>query len=253
MYLELEKIGLDKDEAKVYLALLDLGDTTAGPVVKHTMLHRQTVYDTIEKLKRRDLVSETVIKNRKRWLALSPTRILDTIKRQEFIVENILPDLLARQRISNKKQEVRVYEGAEGLITKQLESYKNQPRDSEVCVLGATPRYWIEVMRSTRRMKSHERVRIERQIKMRLLFSEHKRAETEELVARHVTKKPEERLRKYRFLSSAYHFPTLLLIWHDHLTIVLYDEPLLTIDIKNANLADSFRVYFDILWKQGKK
>ncbi len=250
---ELAKLGLECDEAKVYVALLDLGDTTAGPVVKAARLHRQTVYDTIEKLKKKDLVTETIQANRKHWLAASPARILDTIKRKENIAEKLLPELLARQTVSDKKQEVRIYEGAEGFVAAQMDGYKDQPKSTEMYVLGATPKYWIEMMRGVRKMRKHDRLRIERKIAIRLIFSKTHKKEAEALVRKHITKTPEKHLRSYRYLSDEYHSPVMIQVWYRHITLVLFGEPTLTINIKNKDLADSFRVYFELLWKMSNE
>ena len=42
--------GLTNAEARVYLALLELGSTTAGPVIKKAGLHRGTTYQVLQRL-----------------------------------------------------------------------------------------------------------------------------------------------------------------------------------------------------------
>ena len=44
---KLEKIGLNLNEAKIYLALLELGQAQAGYISKKTQINRTTVYDSI--------------------------------------------------------------------------------------------------------------------------------------------------------------------------------------------------------------
>ena len=51
MYEVLEQIGLSRNESKAYLALLELGSTSAGRVAKKTRLDRANIYDSLEKLK----------------------------------------------------------------------------------------------------------------------------------------------------------------------------------------------------------
>ena len=46
----LERIGLSKNEAKVYLVLLELGLTSSKAIIEKTNLHRQIVYDTLDLL-----------------------------------------------------------------------------------------------------------------------------------------------------------------------------------------------------------
>ena len=44
----LEQVGLTKDEATVYLALLKLGETTASKVSTETNTYRTNIYRTLE-------------------------------------------------------------------------------------------------------------------------------------------------------------------------------------------------------------
>lgn len=58
----LVKLGLTTNEATVYDCLLGLGITTAGKIIKKTHLHRNIVYDNLEKLIKKGLVSFVIIK-----------------------------------------------------------------------------------------------------------------------------------------------------------------------------------------------
>ena len=46
----LQEIGLTKNETKVYLALIELGSTPAGRLIKKVGMHRGIVYDLIDLL-----------------------------------------------------------------------------------------------------------------------------------------------------------------------------------------------------------
>ena len=47
---KLEKLGLNRNEAEVYVDLLKLGQTSAGELIRRTGFHRNIVYDNLEKL-----------------------------------------------------------------------------------------------------------------------------------------------------------------------------------------------------------
>ena len=49
---KLQKIGLNLNEAKIYLALLELGEAQAGKISKESQINRTTTYDGLERLKR---------------------------------------------------------------------------------------------------------------------------------------------------------------------------------------------------------
>jgi len=120
----LEKIGFTKGEIKVYFALLELGNTTSGPIINNSQIARSKVYDILEKLKQKGLVSEVIKSGTKHFQAASPERILDYIKtkerelkKEEQSFKEILPSLIAKQKFQEQKQEVKVYVGFEGAKT----------------------------------------------------------------------------------------------------------------------------------------
>ena len=53
----LTSLGLSKNEAKVYLALLDLGSATAGKIAEKSKVHRTNVYDALERLIEKGVVT----------------------------------------------------------------------------------------------------------------------------------------------------------------------------------------------------
>ena len=59
----LEAAGLTGNEIKVYLALLELGSVTAGEILKKIEIHRGAVYDTLDKLMEKGLVSYVIKAN----------------------------------------------------------------------------------------------------------------------------------------------------------------------------------------------
>ena len=56
----LENIGFTKGEIRVYLAMLDLGNTTTGPIILKSKVARSKVYEILERLKEKGLISEVI-------------------------------------------------------------------------------------------------------------------------------------------------------------------------------------------------
>ena len=81
---DLIEIGLSQNEAKIYLALLELGPTTTGPLIKKTCLYRVITYDTLEKLLKLGLVNYSLKKNIKNFEAEDPKQLMELIKNKEF-------------------------------------------------------------------------------------------------------------------------------------------------------------------------
>ena len=60
----LKSIGLTDIEIEVYLAIIDLGSCLAGEIARKTGIHRRTVYDAINRLIEKGLVSYIKTYNR---------------------------------------------------------------------------------------------------------------------------------------------------------------------------------------------
>ena len=73
-------IGFSEREIKVYLALLGIGQTTVGPIAAETRLQHSKVYQTLEKLIDRGLVSYVIKSKTKYFQAHNPKQILNILK-----------------------------------------------------------------------------------------------------------------------------------------------------------------------------
>ena len=123
MHLEiLRKIGLSEGEIIVYSALLELGRTPINKIHEKTGIERRNIYDILNKLVERGLVSY-VKENKKRYFQIAhPSKIIGYIEEKKNNMEKIkkeveheLPSMI--QKFESKKSEINaeVYRGAEGI------------------------------------------------------------------------------------------------------------------------------------------
>src|SRR3989344_5817490 len=89
----LHKIGLSDGETKVYLALLKLGSVPVSKLKEETHLHRTTIYDFVEKLLNKGLVTYVVKTGVKYYNAVNPEKLLEYVKEKEETVLDVLPHL----------------------------------------------------------------------------------------------------------------------------------------------------------------
>ncbi|MBU0546201.1 hypothetical protein KKA13_03025, partial [Patescibacteria group bacterium] len=73
---KLHKLGLGKNEIKVYLALIELGKTKAGPVIDYCHLHRNLVYQSLNMLTKKELVTKTEINGVATFAANDPAKLV---------------------------------------------------------------------------------------------------------------------------------------------------------------------------------
>lgn len=112
---DLQSVGLDIKEATAYLALLELGESAMGQLVKKSGLKRTTLYDTIESLKQRSLVSVSKKNKKIVYLAENPHKILEQLDEKRVSAEKMLPELLSITNVLQKKPRIRYFEGIDGI------------------------------------------------------------------------------------------------------------------------------------------
>ena len=96
----LQEIGLTQNEIKVYLALLDLGESKTGDILKTSGLNSGRIYEILDSLQKKGLVSFIVKSGVKLFSPADPKRVRDyldekkkAIEKQEEDYNKILPDL----------------------------------------------------------------------------------------------------------------------------------------------------------------
>ena len=72
----LKEIGLTDSEIKVYVALLEIGSSSKGPIVDKSGVASSKIYELLEKLMQKGLVSQVIKSNVKYFEAAPPKRLL---------------------------------------------------------------------------------------------------------------------------------------------------------------------------------
>lgn len=106
--------GLTEKETNVYLALLQLGKTTAYYIANKTGYNRPTVYATLEKLRGKDLVFKIPHADKQVFTAKNPSRFSEQLQKNAHAFEQLLPQLIAMTARSDKP-DILFFEGLSGL------------------------------------------------------------------------------------------------------------------------------------------
>jgi len=240
----LERVGLTKNDRKVYLALIELGISTVSDLTKRTSLHRSYVYDILDKLIDMGLVSFT-IKNKKKYFDTeNPDRILQILKNKEqeikeskIEINKILPELVKRQKIKIEKQEAKIFIGKEG-IKSILEDVLKTKKD--FVAFGAEGKFkdifkWY--------FDNWQNRRIKLKIRYKIIYNSR-------LKGKRPTK--EQKLVKIRFLPEKYEFPATNIIYGNKIAIIVWEISPIGFVLESEKAVKSFLSYFDLLWGLGK-
>ena len=230
----LEKAGITRIEAKVYVTLLDLGPSLAGYVSKRSGIHRRTIYDALDRLAEKGLISYMIKNNRRYFEAASPERLVELLKEKEAEIQAVLPDLREIFTKTKAKEETLFYKGKEGLKTAFEDQIKER---KEILVLGASSEAG-EILQFY--FKWYNKRRQENKIRIKLIA---------DLAAKGRIKAPLSEIRYIPALG-----PAATNIYADKVTIILWSkEKPIAIIIKNREIASSYRTFFEHMWKTAKK
>lgn len=228
--------GLTKLESKVYLTLLDIGPSIAGVITRKSGIHRRSVYDALERLIEKGLVGYIVKNNRKYFEASNPDKLLELLKEKEELLQEKLPRLKEKYENTFEKSETLFFKGKNGLKTvfeDQLSVKK------EVLILGAST-----LAREILKYYFHwfDKRRVEKKIKVKLIYNESER------------KKRKIKLAEIRYLPKEYHNPAAMNVYGDRVAIIHWnkDNPFVIL-IKDKDIADGYKNYFNLMWDIAKR
>ncbi|MBS3108779.1 hypothetical protein J4409_02810 [Candidatus Woesearchaeota archaeon] len=228
---ELRQAGLTENESKVYLALLELGPSLAGNISRKSGLHRRTVYDTTEMLIKKGLIGYILKNNRRLFQASDPKRLLEMLREKENILAPLIQGLSAKYSITKEKEETNFYKGKEGLKT----IFEDQLNAKEILILGASTKAY-EILQFY--FKWYDKTRKQKKIKARIIAQD-----------KNIKKLP---FAEIRYLPKKYSNPVSVNIYSDKTAIILWASQPLAILIKNKEIAEGYKNYFELLWKIAK-
>ena len=163
----LEDIGLTNAEIKVYLTLLELGSSTAGPIIEKSGLQSSVVHMTVNKLVEKGFVSFVKEGKRNHYQATNPKHIIEFINEKKQRFEQILPELLLKQQTAKIKPEIITFRGVKGIKELLLELLDAEGKEHHTfgsirksLMLGDA--WWV----------SYHKKRAEKGIRAKLLFNE---------------------------------------------------------------------------------
>ncbi len=234
-YKQLLDAGLTKTEAKVYLAVLQLGSSNAGLVSRKSGVHRRSVYDAFDRLIEKGIVGYILENNKRLYQAASPKKFLEIIREKEANISSIIPELESQYNFVHKKEQTNFYKGKEG-IKSVFEDMLNQKEEILVLGAGAIAKDIVKYY-----FPRYEQRREANKIKVKYIYDEKDRRDRKFPLA-------EIRYMQSRFMSNvAYN------VYGSKVAIILWEEKPLVVLINNEKFAEGFRRYFNCMWEIAKK
>lgn len=232
----LKKLGLEESEIKVYLTLLKIGSSTVTILAKQTNLNRSYLYDILERLINRGLVSFFVKNNIKYFNATSPEKLVDYADNIKKEIQKVLPELEKLKAIPKEVAKVELYQGKDGLKTLLKDIIKKR---KDYVVFGEEgqfqnmfPIYIQQFLRDASAYGMEEKLLTKTGVKKTI--SQSKKSQI-------------------RHLPDEYFSPVSTVIYGNKVSIFIWKEPYFAILITDEDVARSYRNYFDALWNIANK
>ncbi len=111
----LQETGLTDKEARVYLAMVELGESSIIPIAERAGIKRTTVYNYLESFRQLGLISMTVRNRRQHYTAASPARLKEIMVARLKKVDDVVPLLFSLYKQEDAKPSVQMFEGVEGI------------------------------------------------------------------------------------------------------------------------------------------
>lgn len=241
---ELIRIGMNKNEAKVYLALLRFSKADASQLIKETKFHKNIIYDNLEKLIDKGLVTYITEENRRIFqiASLSVLRRIFDEQQKELDEKKKLADKISREVDKMRKKEVHMQDAQIYRGIKAIKSFYNETLSKDFYVFGA-PQESIEIMGDLF-WENYTLKRIKNRVKTKMIFNPSIRNFGERIKGKYA---------EIKYFNKDFEPLTETHVQEDKVAIIVWTEEPIIFLIKDKIVADSYKKYFENMWKQAKR
>jgi len=237
----LEEAGMTNIEAKVYLALLEFGESLPGVIARRSGVKRSTTYLILNRLEDQGLVSKVKKGGHLHFHALNPYALAEKQHQKYRNLELILPDLLALRRRNSSKPQVSFFEGKAGLIQMMEDTLTSK---TELLL-------WADVKLSvTTTLADYYPTYIKKKVKRGIWV---RGIVNDDEVARSLKAREKEELREiYLIPKEEFPFENEINIYDNKIAIVSHTDQVGVI-IENEHIAKTQRSIFRLAFKQAQR
>lgn len=244
---EFVKIGFNVNEAKVYVALLKYGRADVKTLVKELGFHKNIVYDNLNKLLDKAIISYIVEDNRKVFFVESPDSLNEFIERKQKelddekkVVQHLVEDIKTVKTKTLEIEDATILRGKKAVKKVMDEIYNTvthyrcfgAPIESSL-IMGDS--FWAR----------YHLIHEERNIKSQIIMNSSMKKKAEQM-----EKFPHQDV---RFMESGVEPLTETMITDDRVSLIVWVDNPIVIDIKNKQVIESYQKFFDLLWEQSKE
>jgi len=230
---ELNKLGLTDAESLIYQTVLKIGKCSVKDISKEAGFHRSNIYDILEQLKEKGLITYSKEGKTTLYRASNPENLYGVLAEKKDFLDSIFMELKNMQKQNNGEIEVEVYKGTEGMKAVFRDILKENKTLYAFGVKGQfrenLKSYAPQWYRDAKKQK----------LKYYGIYTDKK------------AKPPMST--KIKFVSEELSGPVATFIYGDKININIWEPSLVAITIKSKLVAQMYKKHFDLLWKIAKE
>ncbi len=245
----LKNYGFNRNDIAVYDALLQLGRSKTGPIIKESSIVSSRVYESLRILVSRGIVSYQVKNNIKYYQAESPEQLIDEAGKNIQELKVLAKDINSFPIPLPSRNDANIYEGRHGFKMAFTQHIERMKKGEKVSIIAFSKRAYTKSseareLRSfftgTDRLmmpkRSHARFLAESDM-MKLLKKERINPSIYDM----------------RHLPSGYFGPCAVNISETEVLLSVWGDSPIVFSIKNPTVVRTFQKNFDFLWEMAKK
>jgi sugar-specific transcriptional regulator TrmB len=243
---KLKNFGFTLSESKVYIFLLQYQEAKASIISSKTNIPSSHIYDILEKLLEKGIISFKITNNIKIYRPVEPESLFSFFREKEKKIEEEKKDLsefVSKLKTlefkESKENDFKYFEGINGVKSMFNEFVKDFEPNSEVLIASAPIAYnkWNAFL-----MEYFQIPRIKKGVKQRLIIPESMK----------IHGKEREKLKLIEVRYTKTELETEFGVAGDKVYFLSQGEQPYALLIKDKNLAKTQKKIFDILWKKSK-
>lgn len=239
----IEQLGYTPNEAKVYLAALQLGECHVSDIASKLKLPRSSVQVIVDMLHRNGLMNFYVKNRYKYWVAENPERLLEQLKVREEMVRAAMPQLTRMKKSAaaqGEKPLVRVFSGRD-----EIQNILNDIIETKHHILAIIPEdAFIHLFEGTSIFEDFTSSRVRGFLRLRVLAPDTP-------TGRSLAERGGKELREIRFLPQRIDIQTASFIYGDKVALIMFNQKQPTaVLIEDPSIRETKSVMFEELWSQ---
>ena len=240
----LEEIGFSKKKAKIYLAVLSLGDASAIDIAKEVGIKRTTVYNILPELVLEGFVKKTIKNKKSVFFVENPDLLKTQLEEKLRLINKALPEIRSLQNVLPFKPKIIFYEGfggAKELYKDTLDSLSDG--DTLLSFTGITN---YQNLMPKDISKEYIGNRLKKKIRIRVIAT---KSDVMEQWQRDAIKE----LREIKIVENdKFKFDGDIEIYGNKVAMISYKENFMGVVIESKEISQMQRMAFELMWNSIK-